>query len=462
MMAKASFVHRTAKAVHTTGNLPPSGPMASNSGRPTLNPYQALIRGLSDRLLQALRPIRVLDALKWEDDVERAFFAAGARELPPVSTDYYRRRPLPFDPGQKRREFQTLERDVRRKLGKDNPAGQILTRRCVEYREVVDLLAHRGTPSFAVLSRKLYGSAADRLHANEPSLAELARTMAGTLDHGCPGDTRVSEEPVLKGSEAVQVLAGRLASFFGDEAVQVRLADGLIADAVAGSDYIKLRAGARFTPRELRLLEVHEGWVHLGTTRNGQSQPVCTFLCKGPPSATLAQEGLAVVTEILAFASHPARVRRLAHRIEALARAEAGADFLDVYRFFLSQGYAPRMSYYQAVRIFRGSLPAGCGPFTKDLCYHKGLVLVYHFLRGATAGGLASRILLLFCGKTSLEDVPALGQLAEEGLLAPPRFLPPPFADPCALSAWLCYTNFLGCLSPGLRVTASCRCSTGG
>ena len=54
---------------------------------------------------------------------------------------------------------------------------------------------------------------------------------------------------------------------------------------------------------DLRLLEVHEGWVHLGTTLNGQSQPVCTFLSKGPPSSTLTQEGLAVLTEVFAFAS---------------------------------------------------------------------------------------------------------------------------------------------------------------
>jgi hypothetical protein len=163
----------------------------------------------------------------------------------------------------------------------------------------------------------------------------------------------------------------------------------------------------------------------------------------------VTQEGLAVLTELLAFASHPARIRSLAHRIEAVARAEAGADFLDVYRYFLSEGYAPRRSYYQAVRIFRGSLPAGCGPFTKDLCYHKGLVLVYHFLRGALRRGLVSRIPLLFCGKTSLRDVKALAQLAEEGLLVAPQFLPPPFANLHALSAWLCCANFLGGLLPG-------------
>ena len=56
------------------------------------------IRGLSDRLVEVQRPLRILDAVKWGDEVERSFFAAGARELPPVTRDSYASRPLPFDP----------------------------------------------------------------------------------------------------------------------------------------------------------------------------------------------------------------------------------------------------------------------------------------------------------------------------------------------------------------------------
>src|SRR5207248_8503041 len=140
-------------------------------------------------------------------------------------------------------------------------------------------------------------------------------------------------------------LSARLVAYFqGAEAVRVQLSDGIVADAAAGSDYIKIRGDARFTPREVRLLEVHEGWVHLGTTLNGQQQPVCTFLSKGPPSSTMTQQVLAVLTEILAFASHPGRVRRLTNRIEAVALAEAGANFLEVYRYFLEEGYDERES----------------------------------------------------------------------------------------------------------------------
>ena len=40
--------------------------------------------------------------------------------------------------------------------------------------------------------------------------------------------------------------------------------------------------------------------------------------------------------------------------------AAAGADFLEVYRHFDSQGFDSRASYQHTARIFRGSLPAGC------------------------------------------------------------------------------------------------------
>ncbi len=412
-----------------------------------LTAYESMVRELSDRLVEAQRPIRILDAIKWDDDVERAFFAAGCRELPPVTRDYYLSRPLPFDAEQKLHEFHLIERDVRRRLGEFNAPGQIMTRMCQEYREVVHLLTHRGTRAFAEISERLYGSSGDSFHAGDPNLADLGHMMSDTLDHLSHDAVFGHDDETLDAGQAVLSLATRLENFFEDAAVRVKLSDGIVADAAAGSDYIKLRPGARFTRRQVRLLEVHEGWVHLGTTLNGQNQPVCTFLSKGPPSSTITQEGLAVLTEIFAFASHPGRVRRLTNRIEGVAMAEAGANFLEVYRYFLDEGYDPRESYGHSMRIFRGSLPDGCGPFTKDLCYSKGFVLVYNFLRLAVSRGMARRVPLLFCGKTTLADVKTLAQLVEEGLVVPPRYLPSPFADLHALTAWMCYANFLNRLT---------------
>jgi uncharacterized protein (TIGR02421 family) len=413
-----------------------------------LTTYESTVRALSDRLVEAQRPIRILDAIQWDDSIEREFFAKGARELPLVDRDYYLARSLRFDPDQKFQEFHTIERDIRRQLGEFNAPGQIMSRMCEEYREVVNLLMQRGTQAFAEISERLYGSASDNFYAGDPCLADLGHMMSDILDNLSHESIFGPKEEVLDAPRTVALLASRLGEYFQDQAaVRVKLSDGIVADSAAGSDYIKIRRDACFTSREVRQLEVHEGWVHLGTTLNGQNQPVCTFLSKGPPSSTVTQEGLAVITEIFAFASHPARVRRLTNRIEGVALAEAGANFLEVYRYFLQEGYEPHESYQHAMRIFRGSLPKGCGPFTKDLCYSKGFVLIYNFIRLAVRRGMVRRVPLLFCGKTNLADIKILGQLVEEGLVRPPRFLPPQFADLNALTAWMCYSNFLNRLS---------------
>jgi uncharacterized protein (TIGR02421 family) len=259
-----------------------------------------------------------------------------------------------------------------------------------------------------------------------------------------------SQEKTITGEQAVEILQERLNQAFPDpdRPIRVMLSDGIVSDAAAGTDYLKVRKEARFNMQDLKLLEVHEGWVHVGTTLNGMSQPVCTFLSKGPPSATITQEGLAIVMEIFAFASHPARLRRVTNRIHGVSMAEEGATFRDVFQFFKGQGNSDDESFGNSMRVFRGSTPDG-GPFTKDISYSKGFILIYNYIRLAVRKGLLNRIPLLFCGKTTLEDMRTLSHLAEEGVLTPPRYLPPQFSDLNALTAWMCYSNFLNRLDLG-------------
>lgn len=410
-------------------NLPTMGILHGGHGRQRLRAaHAALIRNLSDRLVEAQRPIRILDAVKWDDAVEERFFAAQCRELPGVTPDYYRARPLPFSVELKLAEFVGIETDVGRQLGRTEPAGRIVSRMCREYRAVLEMLQHRGNRRFGEISKALYGSATEALNPGEPSLVGIARQLPGQFAQNEPP---ARSEPNIDARQAVDILAGRLRTYFQEPGrVRVRLSDGIVADAAAGCDYIKLRGDAVFTERDLRVLEVHEGWVHLGTTLNGQAQPVCTFLGKGPPSSTITQEGLAVLAELVAQAAHPARLQRIANRVEAVALAEAGADFREVYRFFLEQGCAARESYQQTMRVFRGSLPAGGGPFTKDICYLKGLLLVWRHIRAALRRGETDQASLLFCGKTTVGDIATLAELVDEGLVAPPRYVPPQFGNP--------------------------------
>jgi uncharacterized protein (TIGR02421 family) len=191
-----------------------------------------------------------------------------------------------------------------------------------------------------------------------------------------------------------------------------------------------------FSLRDLHCLEVHEGWVHIGTTLNGASQPYCHFLSKGSPACSVLQEGLAVLIELVTGSSYPARLRKITNRVLAMDKVMDGATFLDIFQYFLACGDSEEDSYDHAVRIFRGSTPT-CGPFTKDLSYAKGFMLAYTFIMYAIAEHQVDVIDLLFIGKISLEDIPLLIELRDMGLLEKPKFLPPPIFDKAGLSSWM-------------------------
>lgn len=415
----------------------------------SLSPYHRTIRTLSDRIVDAQRPLRVLDSCKWGDEVEERFFAKGATELPAVDRAYYEKNPLPFDVEAKHREFFDIERDIRRELGMLNQAGQLMLKSCKEYRVVLSMLTLRGTRDFSPISQGLYGSTFDRFHAGDPTLGDLGRNMVQILSRLKDDATMAKEEKDYDAEAAVKHLTERMDAYFGKGVVKVKMSDGVIADAAAGADYIKVRQNARFNKRDLDILEVHEGWVHIGTTLNGAVQPVATFLSKGAPSCTVTQEGLAIIQEIFTFNSTPDRIRKLTDRIEAIRAAEEGADFLEVFRMLKERGNDDRSAYQTAYRAFRGSLPSGSGPFTKDLSYSRGFILIYNFIRLAVRQGLANRIPLLFLGKIRIGDLGTLHQLVEDGTVQPPKYLPPPYNDLRGVAAWMCYSNFLNSIDLG-------------
>jgi uncharacterized protein (TIGR02421 family) len=412
-----------------------------------VNPYHQTIRELSDRLIVAQRPIRVLDSIKWGPEIKQAFFESKCKKLPPVTLEYYQQTPLSFNVDEKKEELYAIERDVRRLLGQFSAVGSILQRMCREYRELVRMLEARGTPEFSKISQELYGSAEDAFYAGAPRLKDLASLLSDALENIKDSTSNELDEKRFSSEEAVEILNERLCKYFGDDnQVRVKLSDGIIADAAAGAEYIKIRSDARFSERDLHIIEVHEGWVHMGTTLNGLNQPICTFLSKGPPSSTVTQEGLAIILEIFTFASYPERLRRLTNRITAIYMAEEGEDFLSVFNFYRNHGFNDDTSYSLASRVFRGSLP-NLGPFTKDLVYSKGFVMIYNYIRLAVSRGLLSRIPILFAGKTTLEDQHILSDLVAEGLVTQPKYIPPQFADIAALSAWMSYSLFLNKLS---------------
>ncbi|OAI49097.1 hypothetical protein AYO45_03430 [Gammaproteobacteria bacterium SCGC AG-212-F23] len=407
--------------------------------------YHHVIHELSERIVSAQKPIRVLDAIKWNPKTSREFFKNKCKVLPIIDTEYYQKySPLAFDPQKKIEEFHEIERSIRRKLGQYSGVGSIMQRMCHEYSRVVEMLMARGTQKFSEISQELYGSSQDAFHVGAPTLKDMAILVTNTLKNIKDQVTTEADEKKFTSEEVVEILIKRFSHYFSGRQVipRVELSDGILADAAAGAERLKIHKGVMFSEREIRVLEVHEGWVHLGTTLNGMAQPYCTFLSKGPPSSTITQEGLAIISEIFTFASYPGRLKSLTNRVRAVSMAEEGADFLDVFNFYRKEGLDAKMSYHATTRVFRGSTPSG-GPFTKDLSYSKGFILIYNYIRLAVQRGLVSKIPLLFLGKTTLEDIHILSDLAEEKIVVLPKYIPPQFKDIAALSAWMSYSLFL-------------------
>ena len=403
-----------------------------------------VIQDLSKRIIDAQRQIRILDQIKWDDKIKQQFFEQKGQQLPCVNAEYYTKKPLPFDSQDKKEEFRAILRDTQNKLGQYSPITRLIKRQCEEYIKAVQMLSARGTPAFNELSKELYGSPDDVFYVGGPRLSQLGVLLFDVLTSL---DVRLQSAADIERytpEQAQNILQSRLNMFFDQHhgRVNVMVSDGMIADAAAGADSIKLNKQAMFSDRELKYLEVHEGWVHVGTTLNGAMQPYCSFLSKGSPSCSVIQEGLAIISEVVSFSSYPGRMRKITNRVIAIDKVMQGADFLDIYRYFIECGMKEDDSYNQTVRVFRGSTPTG-GPFTKDLSYAKGFVLIYNFICFAISQNRVDTIPLLFTGKLALDDLPLLIELKEQGLITAPVYLPPQFRDLAALSAWMSFSLFL-------------------
>src|SRR5687768_5285162 len=78
----------------------PSGPWRS---------YKERVSLLAQRIVEAQRPIQILNSIKWNTDVFERFRASGWREMPVVGLEDYQRQDLGFDAHDKMAEFREIE-----------------------------------------------------------------------------------------------------------------------------------------------------------------------------------------------------------------------------------------------------------------------------------------------------------------------------------------------------------------
>ncbi|MDB2415028.1 flavohemoglobin expression-modulating QEGLA motif protein [Rickettsiales bacterium] len=311
------------------------------------------------------------------------------------------------------------------KLEKEQePALVFLKETADSYLSAYRILQGVGTKDVTEFSRKLYGSPSDKLTGYTRRSQDIARYFLRIVDQyhfALP-----EEELIYSASQFRDALFKNIKKYIcpKKDPISVTVDEVISSRAAAGSNYVKIRKGARFSEKDLDQLFHHEVMIHTLTYINGRKQPILKILGYNAPRTTATQEGLAVFAEYINLSIEMVRLKRIALRIIAIGMAEKGADFIDLYKFYLKNGQNEEESYYSAMRIFRGGYPKGGIVFYKDNVYLRGLIEVGSFLKHAMHQGFIHDINLLFCGKLTTSDVLRLKPFASEGGIIDSAYLP--------------------------------------
>jgi uncharacterized protein (TIGR02421 family) len=389
---------------------------------------------LDRRLVAAVKGIKLLGAVSWPVSVQAQFLDGWRRGRPNLPVVDYAK----CDRSAVREELQNifLAADTQ------HPVGDYLRRAAQSWICATELLDAAGTMAITEHSVHLFGRPGDRLPGGAVSnldaarhFIELADELGGELDEE-DNAARIPAEQLCG------ELQGAISAFFTRDKVSVELDPDLIAKAAAGPTRIRLRAGTNFSTYDQHQLLEHEAFVHSLTALNGRGQPYLKSLALNSPRITATQEGLATFAELMSGAIDIGRMKRISLRIVAIDKALEGADFIDVFKFFLDAGQNEADSFTSAMRVFRGAPTTGGAAFTKDTVYLHGLLSVHTFFRWALKNRKLKLCRSLFAGKMTLHDVLALEPYFDSGFIAAPVYIPPWVQNAHGLAGTLAFSLF--------------------
>jgi uncharacterized protein (TIGR02421 family) len=388
-------------------------------------------RQVAKILYDVSRPMRVLATLNWPAELRTQFLACDGAKLP--NPEY-----KPVDPARVLDGVQAV-----RRLLRPGVVDSWFEREanCIEATAL--MLSTPGTPAFYTYSQQLYGSPTRPLPLDPATPLGLAEKIHQSIAQLSAVKLVALAERDQTAAQVATELEAEVKRHFGAAAPIVEVVDELSANALATASRIKVRRDAMFTRRDASQLLHHEAYVHVLTALNGKAQPDLPNLAIGHPGTTRTQEGLAVFAEFVSGTLELDRLRRLADRVVAVQMACDGADFIEIYRWFLEKSPSPEQAYESTRRIFRGAPLTGGAAFTKDCGYIAGLLGVSVFVRAAFSAERADTLGLLFSGKLDLSAIPALGILRSRGLCRPGKFLPPWALDPGWVLTYLTLNTFM-------------------
>src|SRR5258707_968334 len=88
--------------------------------------YKEKVKRLSQRIVEAQRPIRILDAIKWDPSVEQELKKGKFRHMPKIGPEEYARIEIGYEPKAKIEELEGIAKDTQLSLGADDSLGKLL------------------------------------------------------------------------------------------------------------------------------------------------------------------------------------------------------------------------------------------------------------------------------------------------------------------------------------------------
>ncbi|MEO6227325.1 MAG: flavohemoglobin expression-modulating QEGLA motif protein [Thermomonas sp.] len=370
---------------------------------------------LDARMTKAAREIRLLSLVSWPASEQQQFLADHAQGRATLPAYTYPK----HDFSAERVEFEAIAAAA----DPTHPLGIYLIESAHSWGLAAELLENLGTRRVTELSIALFGTP-DHTLPGGATMREAAQhfiDIANELDQELLAP---SEQVEISATSLRLQLQASLDDYFDARVITVELDPDLIAKAAAGATRIRLRSGAAFSDYDRHQLLQHEAFVHSLSALNGRQQTVLPSLSLSSPRTTATQEGLATFAEQITGSIDIERMKRVSLRIEAVAMALDGADFLQVFQYFLDAGQDRNESFTSAQRVFRGVPTTGGCAFTKDTVYLRGLIGVHTFFRWALKQRKLRLCRMLFAGKMTLADVQRFEPLFDSGDLLPPRWLP--------------------------------------
>ncbi len=385
------------------------------------------LKKISGIIFRASKKVRILRSLRWPSSARLSFFNNKSQKIPTIEYE-------PFDSAE---VVYILSKA--NTLFKDTDYDTWLKKKSDDILKSAIMLESVGTESFFNLSAEIYGTPRATFRDGTTSPLDLAIRFDEIIESFQKNKSKFRKPKLISSDELKSLIEESVQKIFKDKAPEVLVVDNLSAKATASVRRIRIRKSARFTQKDVNQLINHEALVHVATTINGRMQNSMPVLGANYGSITKTQEGLAVFSEFITGSVDIKRMRRLSDRVIAIDMAINGADFIEVYRFFVERSDSKTQAFESTRRVFRGGITSGGAPFTKDIVYLDGLIRVHNFFRAAVSYGKEDVSRLIFSGKLDLDDISIIKLMVKDKLVRSPKFIPPWFLD---IDFLICYFSF--------------------